>query len=204
MTTYKDLIKKLTIELDINELELSKRLGISQQTLTERKKNNATKYIEIIELCLENQIDLNSLFQEDHKLIEGITTSTITDNNGFAQMCLAYNSYKIPQEFFMLLAPYEIGYTYKITTIETDILSPEIKNNDSVIIATDHPVYRVKDGSIVVFRFKNQKEILYRKLYILSQNQYSLVGNNNIPSIIIDKDDIDILGVVVSTISRKV
>jgi len=57
MIEYKELIKKLTAELDINEVQLADRLEITQQTLSERKKKNATKYDDIIRLCLNESIE---------------------------------------------------------------------------------------------------------------------------------------------------
>jgi len=219
MITYKEVIKKLTIELDINELEISKKLGISQQALTERKKKNATKYDDIIELCLNNQIDLNSLFQEDSKQIaQGFSLIHPTDENGFVNISEAYNSWKIPNNILQLLN--DRTKVFKAFMIENNTMAPLINKYDSVIIDTLNEIesktkklYICKDGDLILCKLDNyHHNIIYcRRIYFIDNNRYILKAENkNIPDIIdeyeqYDKlNNIEILGIVTNIIKNRV
>jgi DNA-binding Xre family transcriptional regulator len=217
MTRYKEVIKKLTIELDINELELSKKLGISQQALTERKKKNATKYDDIINLCLNNQIDLNSLFQEDSKQVQqGFSLIHPADANGFVNISEAYNSWKIPNNILQLFN--DRTKVFKAYMIENNTMSPLINKYDSVIIDTLGEItsqikrlYRCKDSDLILCKLNNyHNKIVYcRRIYFIDNNRYILKSDNqNIPDIIdeyeqYDKlNNIEILGIVTSIIKN--
>jgi len=220
MITYKEVIKKLTIELDINELELSKRLGISQQALTERKKKNATKYDDIIGLCLNNQIDLNSLFQEDHKQIQqGFSLIHPADANGFVNISEAYNSWKIPNNILQLFK-IDNSTTYKAYTIENNTMEPLINKYDSVVVDTldeiksdTKKLYRCKDGDLILCKLNNyHHNIIYcRRIYFIDNNRYILKAENqNTPDISdeyqeYDKlNNIEILGIVTNIIKNRI
>jgi len=219
MITYKEVIKKLTIELDINELELSKRLGISQQALTERKKKNATKYDDIIDLCLENKIDLNSLFQKDNKQIQqGFNLSHPADANGFVNISEAYNSWKIPNNILQLFN--DKSKVFKAYMIENNTMSPLINKYDSVIIDTLGEItsqikrlYRCKDGDLILCKLNNyHNNIIYcRRIYFIDNNRYMLKAENqNTPDISdeyqeYDKfNNIEILGIVTNIIKNRI
>ncbi|MEA2099969.1 MAG: helix-turn-helix domain-containing protein, partial [Campylobacterota bacterium] len=80
---YKNLVLKLKVYLDVNEAQLAEKLGITQATLSERKKKNATKFDDVIQLCLNEKIDLNMLFTERYSPQIGITYPQEFSQEGF-------------------------------------------------------------------------------------------------------------------------
>lgn len=201
MLPYKLLVKKLTIELDINESKLADRLNITQATLSERKKKNATKFDDVIELCIKENIDMNELFRDDYHLQQGVTSATHTDSHGMADITFAYNTYKIPVEYIPIMLRFSIKpypLEYKITKIETDSMSPLINKYNSVIIASlDNTPYSISDGELICFKYKNDKEFLYRIMYKQPDGTLFLTSPNDlVPKHIVTLDDIEIIGIV--------
>lgn len=194
MITYKEVVKKLTIELDINEVQLAKKLRISQQTLSERKKKDVSKYDDIIKLCLCENIDLNDLFQKDKEIQKGFFISHPTDKNGFIDLHEAYNSWKIPHDMLHLFK-IDKNYKFKIYRVENNTMAPLINKFDSVIFRTFeqiesdyHKIYELKDGDLIIYKNINLGDsINIRRIYILSKNRYLLkVENNSIPTYEVD------------------
>lgn len=228
MITYKEIIKKLTSELDINEGQLADRLEVTQQTLSERKKKDATKYDDIIKLCLDESIDLNSLFQEDQKQIQqGFSISHPTNENGFINLSEAYNSWKIPNSMLQLFK-IDKNYKFKVCNIQNNSMSPLINKYDSVIFRTFeqiespyHKIYALKDGDLIIYKNTGlsyqQNNINVRRIYMIGKDRYLLKAeDNSIPSyevsFSIDKsqnsiknmNDIFIFGIVEKIIKNNI
>jgi len=189
MLTYKEIVKKLIIELDINEVQLAERLGITQATLSERKKKNATKFDDVIQLCLNERIDLNSLFQENKQIQQGFSISHSTDENGFITLNEAYNSWKIPSDILQLFK-IDKNCKFKVCMIQNNSMSPLINKYDSVIFRTleqiessYHKIYALKDGDLIIYKNTGlsyqQNNINVRKIYMIGRDRYLLKADDN-------------------------
>jgi hypothetical protein len=208
MIEYKEIIDRVTNKLGINELSLSKRLNISQATLSERKKKNASTYGDVINLCLEEKIDMNLLFQENYEYIQGISFQSKLDENKSYSILCSFNSFHIPTEYFNTF-----------TNDKNNTMAPNIMKYDCIIYkpieekSIYHKIYKVNDGDTILYKLDglDVDTIHCRIVYKLSNNRLILKSyNENVPSYEVNYNienkeiDIDIIGVVSHIIKNRV
>jgi len=210
MIDYKYIIKKLTSELGIKENELAKRLGITQATLTERKKKNAMKFDDVIELCLEEKIDLNELFTPKHKFLDFENISMPhKSEDGCYPLSFAYSAHRIPYDILPLTnSTYseDARIKYSGHMLQNNTMAPYIRQYDSVIfVEMNSLMQKMHDGSIILFKFKGSKEKHCRKVFILPNDILTLTAiNKDIPQYSVKRDEIEIFGVVVTIIKNHI
>lgn len=136
--------------------DIAKKLGMTQAALTERLKRNAIPYKNIIDLCLENNINMNTLFSKEDEYSFNLT-DILKKKKSFTSIQKYVGGYPCLNN-----PEYEMDYiiqgsvsnnTIKAVECTSDEMTPTIKKSDLLILDTTIEKIDDQDGQLYLLQY---------------------------------------------------
>lgn len=181
--------------------DIAEKIGLTQAALTERLKRDAIPYKNIIDLCLEHNININILFQKESEysfdlkeFVKRRKDFTPIDHYIEGYSTLHKHEYKVEYAIQGKFSPDNI----KAVTCKSNEMAPTIKINDIVILDTTIEKIDDQDGKLYLLQYNGLFKVA-RLFYTPTPGLYILRFDNPLyPDMVHSRKEFIIKGKVLS------